>query len=43
MMATVLVLDTDKILTKSLCDFGWVQVSGTVIRLIGPYDDSVGL
>jgi hypothetical protein len=37
----VSLLDLDQLVPQLVCDFRGMQVSRTVIRLIGPYDDSV--
>jgi hypothetical protein len=39
----VSLLDTYQLIPQLLCDFRGMWVSWTIIRLIGPYDDSMGL
>jgi hypothetical protein len=36
-------LDTDQLVPQLVCDFRWMGVTWMMIRLIGPYSDSVGL
>jgi hypothetical protein len=40
-IVTVAFLDTGKVIPKSGWDLRRMQITWTVIRLIGPYDDSL--
>jgi hypothetical protein len=39
----VVLLDTDQLGPQLVSDFRQMQISRSLIRFVGPYDDSVGL
>jgi hypothetical protein len=39
----VVLLDMDQLGLQLVCDFGWMQITRTLIRFVRPYDDSMGL
>jgi hypothetical protein len=39
----VLLLDTDQLVPQFVGNFGWMQMTRSLIRFVRPYDDGMGL
>jgi hypothetical protein len=39
----VVLLDLDQLGPQLVSDLGWMRITRTVIRFVGPYDDGMGL